>query len=413
MHYKKTVRLHPSRLVAPGPDIMVRSLDPKGVSKLASSFENLQRINEDIMAVIRDPALVGRVLDEDDLLTAKLEVFAGWHTANALQQLVAKYPQNPLYTDVPVKIFVCDTSVEQANQLMLLGGIDNTAKHNVVATPWGDILVSMHRQYLARVEVDPSFADDRDAIGQLKEDWKATYNLSQSTINQMFALATRKGSTWETLEKALTGHDCHPKYQVPTSMYAFGFVAGIPDAVWTAWLRESMDNGGNYNQFRNKCHNYKHLLRLRAQIIRFVVGHSTLPVLRKVDSKGIDKLEWSNIETLYPRTCSSAFVDSLLTALPKAPKKKTTSSAADQEAVADAKAAEIELSQFIQLQLAAAMHEDDDARDKPASVPILSPHPFIRLRLLFNQRGPTNVSFPLTTNVPANWCWAMPRTFTS
>lgn len=373
MHCRGTFRLNPHDLIAPGKDIMVRSLDPKGVSKLAASFETLQRINEDIMAVIRDPALVDKKLEPEDLMTAKLEVFAGWHSANALQQLATKQPQNPLWKDVPVKVFVTDESLDAANQLMLLGGIDNTAKQNVVATPWGDILVSMHRQYFARVAADSQFAHDRESIGILKEEWEATYNLSHSTINSMFSLAVRQGTTWETLEKALTGRDCHPKYQPPTSMYAFGFVAGIPDSVWTAWLRDSMDNGGNYNQFRTKCQNYKLLLRLRAQVIRYIHGNSTLPALRKVDSSAVDNLEWGYIEGLYPRTCNSAFVDSLIATIPKAQKRKKQQPS-ESETESESKAAESQLPLFIQQQLSATMREDDDARERPQQVSLHYPH---------------------------------------
>lgn len=92
-HKRGILIVHPHQLSAPEADIMSRSLDEKWVLKLIRSFATTDDYNEDIMIVIRDAALFLKAkLEPEDLDGKKLEVFAGWHSATALQHLAHTYP---------------------------------------------------------------------------------------------------------------------------------------------------------------------------------------------------------------------------------------------------------------------------------------------------------------------------------
>lgn len=190
-----------SLLSEPGEDLRARAVNQVHIQELMKSFHENQTVNQQIHVLVRH-AVMWSIFNNSRSDQAKLmpfltelckkatkgdvtmETIGGEHSRQALTLLHSKYPDNKLYSNVPITLYIADPGeLNLINNAMSVGVLLNTIAAVILKASDGDVMDSAHRRMYRPIR-DDAWPATKETYAELGPTGRPMQYMSTSEIQR-------------------------------------------------------------------------------------------------------------------------------------------------------------------------------------------------------------------------------------
>lgn len=309
-----------SLIQSPEERYRARIAKQENVDSLEASLLSFGSVNEHVEVVLFQPAKKALPpkagfkppLTDEDMKTRGFEGYftiCGDHTQRAMNQLHARFRNNPKWAALTATVYVCPRTPEMYAALKSWGILDNIKGEKRVAVSFQDKVQALHADFLALAEAEGQ-AGHKERTAQLKQQrCKDFGGISAGQLGQLWVIAARVGTVWDLLARIISGdvtppprlHSSNrrargPRIRVKEVKSAANFtgIGGLEDAVLVPLLQAIVNGHSTLQKLGEKCALIKARMRVQSVILEDVK---------------IAQDSWSDAQEKFPLACNDAFVE--------------------------------------------------------------------------------------------------------
>ena len=233
----------------------------------------------------------------------------GDHTQRAMNQLHARFKNNPKWASLSCTVYVCQRTPENYAYLKSWGILDNVKGEKRVAVSFLDKLVALHQDFESLAEFDTQ-SGHKERTSQVKSQRCKDFDISSGQLGQLWSLASRTGPVWDLLMRIITG-DVTPPVQLKSSSNrragggrarlktvnsAAGFtnIGGLDDVVLVPLLQSVVKGQLTLQKLGDKCALIKARMRVQTAVLSDV---------------NVNEESWTEAQVKFPLACQDSFVE--------------------------------------------------------------------------------------------------------
>ena len=329
-HYLGKFSCRACELSPPDPAWSARIVNEEHVQVLMASFQKTASVNERLNAIIINTQMYQKresILAQGEDLPPEftdfsslasgndLMVFAGDHSREAASRLFSRYPNNVVWDQIPVSLYIAPENEDTFRMLRMIGNVDNMQAGLQLKSDFATLVLQMRRHYMAITggSLNRGKSVERKKMQALKDDYAYSLQMAMPGVNQLFAIAQLPEVAWEKCEKILKGQtqpltSSKPgkkptKVGIPKSSHPFTLLGGLAPEVVAVLFQRVIDGRYDWAQLRAECTRLKAVIRIKSAVVEHLVQTENLTE----DEHG--QHTWECVKSQFPCIGNQKFVE--------------------------------------------------------------------------------------------------------